>query len=336
MSRLRLLIGLCISLVLLFFTFRGLDWGEVVEALRGANFIFIAAAALVIIAAFAVRAMRWSWLLRPVRYLNWRGLFPAVLIGFFGNYVLPAKTGELVRAYVLGRRENLSKSAILGSIAVEKTMDTLILFVILLATVWAVPVPDEVTRVEPVVAVFLVVVIGTMLLLAARGRTLSNLIVRVLQFVFPWWKERVARMTHSFIDGLSVVYHSSSIGVVLAFSLAIWLMTTLNFWLIGQALNLQIPLYGYVIIVAVTNMSSFVPSLPGRFGTLEAASIFVLGLFSVDKNTAVLFPILLRVAQLVPILLGYLFLNREGVKILDVTRTKQDMVEAPSTSATSV
>lgn len=321
MSRLRLFIGLVISLVLLFFTFRGLDWGEVVEALRGANFVYIAAAALVILSAFAVRAMRWSWLLRPVRYLNWRGLFPPVLIGFFGNYVLPAKTGELVRAYVLGRRENLSKSAILGSIAVEKTMDTLILFIILVATVWAVPVPQEFGVIEPAVAIFLAIVIGTMLLLAARGRTLSNLIVRGLQFVFPWWKERVARMTHSFIDGLSVVYNGSSIGVVLAFSLVIWVMTTLNFWLIGQALNLQIPLYGYVVIVAVTNMSSFVPSLPGRFGTLEYVSVLVLGLFSVDKNTAVLFPILLRLAQLIPILLGYVFLNREGVRILDVTQS---------------
>ena len=321
MSRIRLFIGLVISLVLLFITFRGLDWAQVSEALRGANFIFIAASALVIIAAFGVRAMRWSWLLRPVRELNWRGLFPVVLIGFFGNYVLPAKTGELVRAYVLGKRENLSKSAILGSIAVEKTMDTLILFVILLATLWTVPLPQEVANIEPIAAIFLAVVIGGMLLLAARGRHVSNLIVRVLQFVFPWWKERVARITHSFVDGLSVLYHGSSIVFVLLLSLVIWVMTTINFWLIGQALGLDIPLYGYVMIVAVTNMASFIPSLPGRFGTLELFSVFVLGLFNVDKNTAVLFPILLRVAQLVPILLGYIFLNREGVKILDVTRS---------------
>lgn len=320
MSRIRLLIGLAISLVLLFFTFRGLDFGEVGEALRGANYFFIGASALVILAAFGVRAMRWSWLLRPIRMLSWRSLFPVVLIGFFGNYVLPAKTGELVRAYVLGKRESLSKSAILGSIAVEKMMDTLILFAILLATLWAVPLPEDISNFEKFVAVFLVVVIGGMLLLAARGRHVSNLIVRGLQFVFPWWKERVARMTHSFVDGLSVLYHGSSIGVVLGLSLVIWLMTTLNFWLIGTALGLNLPLYAYVIIVAVTNMASFVPSAPGRFGTLEALSVFVLGLFGIERNTAVLFPILLRIAQLLPIFLGYLFLNREGVKILEVTR----------------
>lgn len=329
MSRVRLAIGLLISLVLLFFTFRGLDWTEVGQALGSANFVFIGLSALVILTAFGLRAMRWSWLLKPVRALAWSRLFSVVLIGFFGNYVLPAKTGELVRAYVLGKRENLSKSAILGSIAVEKTMDTLILFVILLGTLWAVPLGEDITNFERAAALFLLAVVGFMLLLAARGRHFSNLVVRVLQFVFPWWKERVARITNSFVDGLGVLYHGSSIGMVLVFSLAIWVLTTLNFWLIGQALKLDVPLYAYVIIVAVTNMASFVPSAPGRFGTLEALSVFVLGLFGVDRNTAVLFPILLRLAQLAPILLGYFFLNREGVKLLDATRARQD----PDTAA---
>ncbi|MDL1897816.1 flippase-like domain-containing protein, partial [Anaerolineae bacterium CFX7] len=229
-----------------------------------------------------------------------------------------------------GKRESISKSAILGSIAVEKTMDTLILFIIFLITLWTVPLPAEYTNLEPVVAVFLAAVIGGMLLLAARGRHASNLIVRVLQFVFPWWKDRVARITHSFVDGLSVLYHGSSIAMVLLLSLVIWSMTTLNFWFIGQALGLTVPLYGYVIIVAITNMASFIPSLPGRFGTLELFSVAVLALFGVDKNTAVLFPILLRVAQLAPILLGYFFLNREGVKILDVQKAAKETNPAPA------
>lgn len=329
MGRIRLFVGVIISLVLLFLTVRELDWQQVAQALRGANYAPIALSAAIVLSAFVVRAMRWSWLLRPVRAFAWQRLFSVVLIGFFGNYVLPAKTGELVRAYVLGKREGLSKSAILGSIAVEKTMDTLILFGILLATLWAVPLPDWISDFEKAAALVLIGVLAVMFVLAARGRHASKLIVRVLQFVFPWWKERVARMTNSFVDGLGVLYHRSSIGMVIVLSLAVWVLTTLNFWLIGTALGLNLPPYAYVIIVAITNMASFVPSLPGRFGTLEFLSVTVLGLFGVDRNTAVLFPILLRVAQLIPILLGYLFLNREGVRLLDVRgSTTQEPVEA--------
>ncbi|MBI4670763.1 MAG: flippase-like domain-containing protein, partial [Chloroflexi bacterium] len=78
MSKIRLFIGLVISLVLLYFTFRGLDWAQVSQALRSANYVFIALAALVILATFGVRAMRWSWLLHPVRILPWRSLFSVV------------------------------------------------------------------------------------------------------------------------------------------------------------------------------------------------------------------------------------------------------------------
>jgi uncharacterized protein (TIRG00374 family) len=324
LGKVRLLVGIVISLGLLFLTFRDLKVQEVLAASRNTNYLFIVVAAVIMVGAFALRALRWSYLLRPVRRLSWNTLFPITLIGFFGNYILPAKTGELVRAYVLSKRESLSKSTILGSIAVEKTMDTMILFVILLGTLWAVPLPETISDFEQGAAVFLIAVVALMLVLAARGRWAASLIVRVLQFVFPWWKERVARMTHSFVDGLSVLYHGSSIGIVILLSALIWGLTTAIFTLIGTAMGLDLPLYVYVIIVAITNMASFVPSLPGRLGTLEALSTTVLALFGVDKNVAVLFPILLRVVQLAPILLGYLFLNREGVRILDATRSSKE------------
>ena len=324
MGKVRLVAGIIISLGLLYLTVRELDWREVLEASRMANYSLIVIAAAVLLGGFAIRALRWSYLLRPVRNLRAGSLFSVVLIGFFGNYVLPAKTGELVRAYVLSKREQLSKSTILGTIAVEKAMDTLILFAILLGTLWAVPLPGWISDFEQGAAVFLLGVIAVMLLLAARGRRAADLIVRALQFVFPWWKDRLARMTHSFVDGLGVLYHGPSIGWVVLLSALIWTITTAIFTIIGTSMGLELPIYAYVIIVAITNMASFVPSLPGRFGTLEFLSVTVLGLFGVSRNVAVLFPILLRLVQLTPILLGYLFLNREGVRILDVQKTAKE------------
>ena len=156
-----------------------------------------------------------------------------------------------------------------------------------------------------------------MFLLAARGRWAASVIVRGLHFVFPWWKERLARVTYSFVDGLSVVYHGSSLGAVILLSVGIWLMTSTIFAIIGNAMGLDLPVYAYVIIVAITNVASLVPSMPGRLGTLEFLSVTVLGLFGVASSTALLFPVLLRMAQVVPLLLGYFFSNREGMRLLD-------------------
>jgi glycosyltransferase 2 family protein len=324
MSKIRLLVAATISLGLLVLTFRGLNWGELLSASRTVNYWLIISVSLLMILMFGVRALRWSYLLRPMRRLTASSLFPIVLIGFFGNYVLPAKTGELIRAYVLSKREQLSKSMLLGSIAVEKVMDMLILFVLLLGTLWLVPQPGWIFSFEEGAAVILVGLIAIMFGLAARGRWAESLIVRVLQFVFPWWKERLAQITHSFVDGLSVLHHVSSMGTVIVLSALIWSLTSVFFALIGRAMHLDVPLYVYVIVAAITNMASLVPSMPGRLGTLEFLSVTVLTLFGVAPSIAVLFPILLRIVQLVPVLLGYFFLNREGVRIFDVQKVSKE------------
>jgi uncharacterized protein (TIRG00374 family) len=317
LGKFRLLLSAFVSLGLLALTIRNLEWPELVAASRAANYSLILLAAAVMIGAHGLRALRWSYLLRPVRSLNAGTLFPVVLIGFFANYVLPARTGELVRAYVLGKREHLSKSTILGSIAVEKATDVLVLFVILFGTLELVPLPGWISDFERGTAIILIAVVLGMFLLAARGRWAASRIVRGLHFLFPWWKERLARVTYSFVDGLGVVYHGSSLGAVILLSAGIWLMTFAIFAIIGSAMGLDLPLYGYVIIVAITNVASLVPSMPGRLGTLEFLSVTVLGLFGVASSTALLFPVLLRMAQVVPLLLGYFFWNREGVRLLD-------------------
>ena len=54
-----------------------------------------------------------------------------VLIGLMANNVAPARVGELVRAYLLGERESMSKSTALGTIAVDRAFDGLTLVAIL-------------------------------------------------------------------------------------------------------------------------------------------------------------------------------------------------------------
>ena len=173
LGKIRLLVSAFVSVGLLVLTIRNLEWPALVAASRTANYSFILLAAAVMIGAFGLRAWRWSYLLRPVRSLSAGTLFPVVLIGFLANYVLPARTGELVRAYVLGKREQLSKSTILGSIAVEKATDMLVLFVILFGTLEIVPLPGWISDFERGTAIVLIA-IGTCHVPPRRTRTLGG------------------------------------------------------------------------------------------------------------------------------------------------------------------
>ena len=81
--------------------------------------------------AVLVRTWRWDYLLRPLKRIPVRRLFPVVVIGYMGNNIFPFRIGELLRAYVLKRNEEVSISSSLATIVVERIFDglTMLLFV---------------------------------------------------------------------------------------------------------------------------------------------------------------------------------------------------------------
>ncbi|MGH7862311.1 MAG: lysylphosphatidylglycerol synthase domain-containing protein, partial [Candidatus Dormibacteraceae bacterium] len=100
-QRWRLVGGALISLFFLAWATRLVgSFGGMVASLDRANYFYLVPALLVYFAGVWLRAVRWHFLLRPVKPIPSRRLFPVVVIGYMANDVLPARLGELVRAYV--------------------------------------------------------------------------------------------------------------------------------------------------------------------------------------------------------------------------------------------
>ena len=124
-------LGLLISLGCLVWAVRALDWKAVVDALAGANMLWIGLSLLTVLATIATRLVRWAVLFLP-RRLQTGSLLSAMLVGQLLNYFAPARAGDLARAYLLGSKEGESKAQALGTIALEKMWD----LGALLALVW--------------------------------------------------------------------------------------------------------------------------------------------------------------------------------------------------------
>src|SRR3990170_6531590 len=108
------------------------DLGELADALADANYWWVAPAIAVWFLAAIVRSLRWHYLLRGLASLSTATLYPIVIIGYMANNLLPLRTGEIVRAYVLGERHKVSKMSTLGTIAVERVFDGVVLVSFLL------------------------------------------------------------------------------------------------------------------------------------------------------------------------------------------------------------
>ncbi len=96
-------LGLLISLFFLYLALKGLQFQDLGAAIRDANYIWLIPGVAVYFIAVWARAWRWHYLLKPLKTIKTTELFPTVCIGYFGNNILPARAGEILRAVILKR-----------------------------------------------------------------------------------------------------------------------------------------------------------------------------------------------------------------------------------------
>ena len=123
-------IGVLISVACVYLVVRGVDLGKTADLLGSARPTWLALAVAAVAGDLVFRALRWQILMRPIHRVPLRRLSAYMLVGYLANNVLPARLGELVRSHYLGDREGISRSATLGTVVVERVVDTVVLVAI--------------------------------------------------------------------------------------------------------------------------------------------------------------------------------------------------------------
>ena len=158
--------GLIVSLFLLVYVFYQTDPSKIWDSLRRAQYIYLIPALGLYFAGVWVRAVRWHFLLRSLKSIPSRALFPPVVIGYMANDILPARMGELVRAYILGAQENVSKASTLVTIIVERIFDGLTMLTFIVAGSFLIQLGDEqlTSRLRLVSLLFIAAIVGLAIL----------------------------------------------------------------------------------------------------------------------------------------------------------------------------
>ena len=313
----RLWLGIGVSLFFLIWAFHQVsDFGAIVLALRGANYLYLIPALGAYFFGVWLRGVRWHYLLRPLRQVAAGHLFPVVVIGFMANDVLPARLGELVRAYVLGERENLSKSSILGTIAVERAFDGLTMLIFMAVVGAFVPLDERLQRIFQVAAaIFAVALVAFFVIASSRARALG-LLTTLLRLLPDRLLTPVSQVAERFMVGLEVMQSGRLLGATLLLSIGAWLAEATMYYLIALGFGLPLGFPAYVLTTAVANLGGMVPSSPGYVGTFEWFALASLSLFGLSADVALSYVLVVHVALLVPVtLLGFFYLWRYGLSL---------------------
>ncbi|MCE1253374.1 MAG: flippase-like domain-containing protein [Anaerolineae bacterium] len=323
MKRWQFWLGLLISIVFLYLALRGIDFSKVWVSLTTAQYLWLLPGIAVYFVAVWVRAWRWHYLIRPLKKVPTRRMFPIVTIGYMGNNIYPARAGELLRAVVLKKHEGVSISASLATIIVERIFDGVVMlaFVFLNLPELAGLNKDSgfVGNIQELSLWGAAAFIGALLvfLLAAMFPQVTERVVNVLidRLVPLRWRENIRTFTNRFLSGLESLRSPQEALMVFLTSALIWLLETGKYWFVMHAFSFEVSFFTLMLMNGIVNLATTLPSAPGYVGTFDAPGIALLTAYGVPGAIATGYTLVLHMALWVPITaLGAYYFTREGLK----------------------
>lgn len=323
MKRWQFWLGIVISIFFLYFALKGLQLGDLWHTLQEAKYWWIIPGVAVYFLGVWVRAWRWHYLLRPLKSISTRSMFPIVAIGYMGNNIYPARAGEILRAVVLKRKEDVPVSASLATIIVERVYDGVVMLAFVFLNLPELArltmdsgfVGDIQTLATWGAAAFLGV-LGAFLLAAMFPNWAERILTWLVQRLIPErFREKVLGILLRFLGGLESLRSPREAIMVFLTSVVIWLLETGKYWFVMHAFDFQVTFFALMLMNGIVNLATTIPSAPGYVGTFDAPGIAVLQAYGVDQATAAGYTLVLHVALWFPITaLGAFYMAREGIR----------------------
>lgn len=320
------LIALVITVGLLWWAFRGISWEELWHHVRDADPWLMTLAVIGSFLVFPLRAARWRPILDPVAPNTPFGpLWRATCIGFMANSVLPSRAGEIIRPFMLVRETQISFSAALASLVVDRVFDAIVVLLLILVALLDPSLPSGLSLGASITATAIVIGVGMIALYAMVffPGALVRLFEAFARRVAPKYEQRGAEMLRSFATGLSVLRDPVRFVVVFLWALAMWLVQPIAFWVGFKAIGIDVPFTAALLVQGIIVFAVAVPSTPGFFGIFEAAAKAGLGIYGVQESLALAWGLTYHVLSLIPIVVvGLYYLARSGVKLGDLKQIK--------------
>lgn len=329
------IVGIAITVPLLWWSLRGIHFGEVWEFMRTARTLPLLGTVVAILAVLPLRAMRWRALLSAEKQLPVIPLLHATTIGFAINNLLPARAGEIARAYAARKLTGVSFSSALVTIIVSRVLDGVTLFALLAgATLVGWLSTDAVVVGVPVgrIMQLAVWIFGGLSLLGFSGIVFPKQLLAatraVCRAVFrQTLANRIVNGLQTVLDSLSVLRSARRLITVLGWSFLLWGVNALSFYLCFLAFDMDVPWYGALVLQSLINFGLVIPSTPGFVGVFEAVTRASLAIYAVPPGPAISYAVAYHFCAYLPVtLIGLWSLSRAHLHLSEIQEQVHERV----------
>ncbi len=277
---------------------------EVWDALQEANIWWVVPSFALLAVAVAVRALRWQLLFQRETRPPYAATAAATIVGLAVNSLLPLRAGEAARVIALNRRAGTSPVESAATVALERILDVFCMLLLLLAALPWLPEVDWVGAAAAIALALALMLGGTALLFAIYGDRPFHALDRLLRrlpFGHHSWVEHVGA---SLRRGLVALRDPKLALTAFVLTTVGWLLTSVSFWLLTLAFDLDLPLVSGVLILAAVGFSVILPAAPGALGVFEAATVVALAAYDISASEALSYAFTLHAVNLIPYIIA--------------------------------
>jgi glycosyltransferase 2 family protein len=273
-------LGIGISLIAGYFLLRSVDLAKTAQVLLKASPAWIGVMVVTVLFDIGARGARWQALLAPIAVLPYRRVLGYTYLGYLANNVLPARLGELVRSHALGEGEGISRTTVLGTVVVERIVDTAIVVGVAAVAVLLVSAGGIMAGAVVLGSAFVgVLVIGLVLGVVAHRLPGAERVAAVIAR-----RPRLLELGNRLRDGLAVAGRPRTLGTAIAFSAIAWIASTVTFVAAGRAVGIELGLAQGALLTSGVALATIIPSGPGYLGTFELTAVGIAGGFGIGRD----------------------------------------------------
>ncbi len=241
---------------------------------------------LVLFSIFHIlRAWRWRYLLRPFAKVPFGTMMQVAFLGFTAIQLMPLRTGEIARPYLLDRYAGISKSALFGTIAIERVVDGLLISLWLTAALFTIP-GTRTPYVWGLRFVPLLIFVTALLLLIAfyhHPKLVKHLIEKIIGIVSARLAGFAVGVLERFHAGLAALPDKGSLFAFVIMSVFYWGINAVSFYVLALGCGLDLPFVGAVAGMGCLAVGILLPAGPGYFGNFQVAVLAALDMYIVSQ-----------------------------------------------------
>jgi uncharacterized protein (TIRG00374 family) len=285
----KLIIGIVLSIVFIYFSVRGVHCGKILHSLSDMQYFYLLPAILLFLSLSILRSLRWGIILSPIKHIEQRKLFPISCVGFMSVVLFPMRVGELMRPWVISTKQLAPFSSVLATVVVERVFDTLTILGVFLIVMMNSSLPPWLIRSGYIAFTAFVVMILFICVLYFRTETTLKFLMPVVKILPHGFRTKLEDLIHNFIDGFRIIASPGRLFYTLMLSILIWVISGLAVYVLFFLHNIHLPPIVAFIVLVGTIIGVSLPTAPGMLGNFQFACVLVLTMFGLPKDDAFVF-----------------------------------------------